>query len=144
MDAFTPTPHPETSLLHELGLSPRPTDLIEAVKAGLPIRVFRALAQALEVSDAELARLTNISSTTLTRRKRAGTLSPEESERVLRLARLLHRAADVFETLDSAADWLKEPNRALGDDTPLAYAETELGAREVENLLGRLEYGVYS
>lgn len=131
-------------MLHELGLGPRPTDLIEAVKAGLPIRTFRTLAEALGVSDAELARLAGISGTTLTRRKRAGSLAPEESERVLRLARLLHRAAEVFGAADTAADWLKAPNRALGDIAPVAYAETEIGAREVENLLGRLEYGVYS
>lgn len=144
MDAFTPPLRPEPGVLHELGLSPRPTDLIEAVKAGLPIRTFRALAEALDVSDAELARLTGISGTTLTRRKRSGALAPEESERVLRLARLLHRAAEVFGDLDAAAHWLKTPNLALGGLAPLAYAETEIGAREVENLLGRIEYGVYS
>lgn len=144
MDAFTPPARPEPGVLHELGLGPRPSDLIEAVKAGLPIRTFRALADALDVSDAELARLAGISGTTLTRRKRAGALASEESERVLRLARLLHRAAEVFGDTGAAADWLKTPNWALGDVAPLEYAETEIGAREVENLLGRIAYGVYS
>lgn len=144
MNAFTPPPRPVPGILHELGLSSHPNDLIAAVKSGLSIRVFRAVAEALGVSDAELARLAGISGTTLTRRKRAGTLAPDESERVLRLARLLHRAAEVLDGADAAASWLKAPNRALGGLAPLAYAETEVGAREVENLLGRIEYGVYS
>ena len=45
---------------------------------------------------------------------------------------------------ESAAEWLKTPNLSLGDKTPLEYADTEVGAREVENLLGRIDYGVYS
>lgn len=144
MDAFAPPSRSRPGVLHELGLGAHPTDLIQAVRAGLPIRIFRALAEALDVSDAELARLSGISGTTLTRRKRTGALSPDESERVLRLARLLHRSAEVFGRPDAAADWMKTPNQALGGIAPLAYAETEIGAREVENLLGRIEYGVYS
>ena len=144
MDTFAPPPRAESGVLAGLGLDPHPDELIEAIRSGLPVRMFRRLADALSVSDAELARVTGISSSTLTRRKRAGALSPEEGERVLRFARLLDRAADVFGGVDEAADWLKAPNRALGGTSPLSYADTEIGAREVENLLGRVEYGVYS
>ena len=144
MDVFTPPPDPSTGVLHTLGLTNRPSDLINAVKAGLPVQAFRALADALEVSDAALARLSGISGTTLTRRKRAGVLSPDEGEHVLRIATLLERATQTFESVSDAADWLKTPNLSLGDIAPLEYADTEIGAREVENLLGRIEYGVYS
>lgn len=144
MDAFVPPTERASSVLHTLGLKSRPSDLIEAVKAGLPVRTFGALAEALEVSDAALASLAGISATTLTRRKRAGRLSPAESEHVLRIATLLERATQVFEDVGDAAVWLKTPNVSLGNVTPLAYADTEIGAREVENLLGRIEYGVYS
>lgn len=144
MDAFVPPSERASSVLHTLGLKSRPSDLIEAVKAGLPVRTFRALAEALDVSDAALANLAGISATTLTRRKRAGCLSPDESEHVLRIATLLERATQVFEDVGDAAAWLKTPNVSLGNATPLAYADTEIGAREVEHLLGRIEYGVYS
>jgi putative toxin-antitoxin system antitoxin component (TIGR02293 family) len=144
MDAFRPpTPRPQ-GVLHDLGLTPTPTDLIAAVKAGLDTRVFVDLARRLGVSEARLAELTGIAPTTLTRRKRAGALQPDESEHVLRLAALLERAAQVFEDEADAADWLRTANLALGGTTPLALADTELGAREVDDLLGRIEHGVYS
>ncbi len=134
-----------SSIFQELGLKTGGTSqLIAAVKEGLPTRTFTALARMLSVSEAMLARATGISSTTLTRRKRAGQLSPEESEHVLRIAQLLDVATRVFEDVESAADWLKTKNLSLGGRTPLDYAETEIGAREVENLLGRIDYGVYS
>ena len=49
-----------------------------------------------------------------------------------------------METLDDGRRWLTSPQVGLGGAIPLEYAETEVGAREVENLLGRIEYGVYS
>ena len=144
MDVFIPKLAQSAGVLQTIGLTSRPAELIRAVKAGLPIRTFRALAEALAVSEGTLAGLAGISGTTLTRRKRAGHLSFDESEHVLRIATLLERATQVFEDVQGAADWLKTPNLSLGDATPLNYADTEIGAREVENLLGRIEYGVYS
>lgn len=144
MDTFTPPPERSTGTFHELGLDSRPGDLIGAVKAGLPVRVFDALAEALAVSEATLAGVTGVSSTTLTRRKRSGHFTPAESEHVLRIATLLGRAREVFGDAGDASTWLKTPNLALAGATPLAYADTEVGGREVENLLGRIDYGVYS
>ena len=144
MDAFTPPRREATGVFDELGLGRRPSELIDAIKAGLPVRTFRSLAAALDISEAALARLSGISGTTLTRRKRAGILQPDESERVLRFARLLDRASTVFGAGEDAAEWLKTPNPALGHAAPLEYADTEVGAREVEHLIGRIEYGVYS
>ena len=85
-----------------------------------------------------------ISKATLHRRKNSGRLDAAESDRVVRFARLLGRAAAVMETLDDGRRWLTSPQVGLGGAIPLEYAETEVGAREVENLLGRIEYGVYS
>jgi putative toxin-antitoxin system antitoxin component (TIGR02293 family) len=63
---------------------------------------------------------------------------------VLRFARLLGKAIKVFGSEDDARQWLGSPQVGLGGSAPLDYATTEIGAREVENLLGRIEYGVYS
>ena len=127
-----------------LGLAPDPTGLIAAVKAGLDVRIFVDVARRLGVSEARLADIAGIAPTTLGRRKRAGALAPDESEHVLRLAALLERATQVFGDESDAADWLRTTNLALDGVTPLALADTELGAREVDDLLGRLEHGVYS
>ncbi len=85
-----------------------------------------------------------ISRSTLQRRKSAGRLSPDESDKVMRFSQLLEHATKVFGDVDRARAWLKHPQRGLGGAVPLDYAETEIGAREVDRLLGRIDYGVYS
>ena len=144
MEAYRPPTSRSQGVLHDLGLSATPSDLIAAVKAGLDVRVFVDLARRLGVSEARLAEVAGIAPTTLTRRKRAGALAPDESEHVMRLAALLERATHVLEDEGDAAAWLRASNAALGGDTPLDLADTELGAREVDDLLGRIEHGVYS
>jgi putative toxin-antitoxin system antitoxin component (TIGR02293 family) len=82
---------------------------------------------------------------TLARRKAGGMLSPPESERLARLASLFDKAVHLFEGDGvSAVNWLRTPSKALRNHAPLSLVETEVGARAVEDLIGRLEYGVYS
>ncbi len=144
METFQPPAAAGRGLFHELGLRADRAALIDAVKAGLTTRVFVDLARRLGVAEATLAEVVGMSLSTLQRRKRAGELTPAEGEHVLRVAALLDRARQVFGDEAEAADWLTHDNVALGHETPLRMADTELGAREVEDLLGRLEHGVYS
>lgn len=81
---------------------------------------------------------------TLTRRKAERRLRPEESDRLVRLARILAQAVDVLGSTEKASQWLQRPNRALGGETPLSLLDTDLGSRQVEEVLGRIEHGVYS
>ena len=118
--------------------------LIESLKAGLPVRELDELRSNLDLPMERLVPMLGISKATLHRRKNSGRLDAAESDRVVRFARLLGRAASVMETLDDGRRWLTSPQVGLGGAIPLEYAETEVGAREVENLLGRIEYGVYS
>jgi putative toxin-antitoxin system antitoxin component (TIGR02293 family) len=118
-------------------------DMIQKVKTGLPVKSFEKLGKKLGVSDNLLSQIVNIPRRTLTRRKQQGRLNAEESEKVLRIARLYDKALDVFEDAAGAEKWLKEPARGLGSAIPLRYARTELGAREVERLLARIEHGVF-
>jgi putative toxin-antitoxin system antitoxin component (TIGR02293 family) len=62
----------------------------------------------------------------------------------MRFARLLGKAVEVMGNEEAGREWLTTPAFGLGGAIPLDYAETEAGAREVENLLGRIEYGEYS
>jgi putative toxin-antitoxin system antitoxin component (TIGR02293 family) len=94
---------------------------------------------------AQLADIIGIPERTLARRKTSGRLSPDESERLLRISRVFGMALDLFEgDREATLKWLTSPRKVLDHQTPLVYSRTELGAREVENLIGRLEDGVFS
>lgn len=121
-----------------------PAKLIAALRTGLPVYELRDLQACLAVPMERLIPLLGISKATLHRRLAGGRLGQAESDRVVRFARLLGRASEVLESEDLARQWLTAPQFGLGGAVPLEYAETEVGAREVEDLLGRLEHGVYS
>jgi putative toxin-antitoxin system antitoxin component (TIGR02293 family) len=120
------------------------TQLILRIKKGLPLNTFEQLCKNLALPEKELGRILKIPPSTLARRKKSGHLSFEESERVFRIARLYDKAVEVFQQPELGCKWLKEPAWALGDAAPLVYADTELGAKEVEDLLGRIEHGVFT
>ncbi len=118
-------------------------ELIGALKQGIPADSFDKLRDRLNVSDNLLSKIVQIPKRTLTRRRRDGRLRTDESERVLRVARVYDKALEVFEDEGAVESWLKNPARGLGYKSPLEYADTELGAQEVINLLGRIEHGVF-
>jgi putative toxin-antitoxin system antitoxin component (TIGR02293 family) len=117
---------------------------IEAIRAGLSFRAVQNLQKALGLPMQELATVLGMSRATLHRRKLQGKIDKEESEKLIRYQRLLEKAENVFGDAQSAKEWLTHNQRGLGNAVPLEFAKTEIGAREVENLLGRIEYGVYS
>ncbi len=118
--------------------------LIQFVRDGLPVRELQDLQVSLGIPMQKLVPMLGLSKATLHRRKAGGKLEPAESDRVLRFARLMGRAAGVLESGENARRWLTSPQVGLGGAVPLEYADTEVGAREVDDLLGRIEYGVYS
>ena len=118
--------------------------LVKRVRKGLVLGEFTALRELLGINEEALAEVLGMSRTTLHRRKKVGRLDSTESERVIRLTRIFTRAETVLGGPEAARAWLKAPVRALGGETPLSYCDTEVGAREVEDLLGRLEHGVFS
>jgi len=121
-----------------------PHGVIRRIQKGFPFRELEMLRQTIDLPLEQLARKLLISRSTLQRRKATGRLSPDESDKVMRYSRLLERATDLFGNINKARAWLKHPQRGLGGAIPLDYAETEVGAQEVEKLLGRMKYGVYS
>jgi putative toxin-antitoxin system antitoxin component (TIGR02293 family) len=121
-----------------------PTRLIQSIKEGLPLRELEDLRSNLGLPMDKLAAILGFSKATLHRRKASGRLDLLESDRVVRFARLFGQAVAVLESGDHARQWLSSPQVGLGGALPLEYAQTEVGAREVEDLLGRIEYGVYS
>src|SRR5437667_12364035 len=126
------------------GKAKDPTDLIRKIQKGLRFSELETLQNSIDLPFEQLAAKLCISRSTLQRRKAAGRLSSDESDKVIRFSRLLEHATNVFGDIEKARAWLKFPQRGLGGAVPLDYAETEVGAREVDNLLGRIDYGVYS
>jgi len=89
----------------------------------------------------ELAASLDISARSLQRRRREGRLAGYGSDRIYRLARIVALANHYIGNGEAATRWLKRTNRALGGATPLESIDTELGARTVEDVLGRIAYG---
>jgi putative toxin-antitoxin system antitoxin component (TIGR02293 family) len=116
------------------------SDLREAIREGFPHAVLQKVMRASGLTLAELASALDLSSRSLQRR-RQGRLARFESDRLYRMARLMALARETLGEGGRAMRWLKRANRALGGVAPLAAIDTELGARQVENLLGRIAYG---
>lgn len=119
-----------------------PRETISAIREGLPAEAFDWLKDELGLTAEELSGVAHVSRRTVSRRKNEGRLKPDESERVFRLVRLYRRAAEVLGGAEEAREWLREPNFALGEETPLEFADTEPGLRRVEQLLGQIEHGI--
>lgn len=118
---------------------------IARIQGGLPAASALAFKETLKLTHAELAALLGVSPRTLARWDPAKShLDPVSGDRLVRSARLYTIAADVLEDDEAAARWLKAPQRALGGAVPLELAQTDVGARAVEALLGRMEHGVYT
>jgi putative toxin-antitoxin system antitoxin component (TIGR02293 family) len=114
------------------------------IRAGLPAASAFAFKDALALTNHELASVLGVSARTLARLDPASSrLDPVSGDRLVRSARLFSIAAEVLEDAQAAAGWLKSPQRALGGAVPLELAQTDVGTRAVEALLGRMEHGVY-
>jgi putative toxin-antitoxin system antitoxin component (TIGR02293 family) len=114
------------------------------VRRGLSTQVFKGVAASLGFSDRELAGVLKIPNRTLDRRLKHEVLSPDESDRLARVANILKRAQEVFGNVEKARDWMNTPLSAFEGETPLQRADTSIGANQVEDVLGRIDYGVYS
>jgi putative toxin-antitoxin system antitoxin component (TIGR02293 family) len=117
---------------------------IGRIQAGLSFKAVRSLQVALDLPLEKIAAFLGMSRATLHRRKSQGKIARNESEKLVRYQRLVNKAEEVFGDSTAAREWLTHPQPGLGNVRPVEFAKTEIGAREVENLLGRIEYGVYS
>jgi putative toxin-antitoxin system antitoxin component (TIGR02293 family) len=123
----------------------KPDELARLVRRGLPAVSVAALAARLHLGNRVLGHKLGIPQRTLTRRlSHASRLTPAESDRTVRMARVYAGAVEMIGDREKAIAWLGTPNRALGGDQPFDLLDTDLGARMVEDILGRIAYGVYS
>ncbi len=142
MESLLPLEEP-SGTVSEVMLTAPSGPLVERLREGFAMREFHVLLDLLRVPEEELGRYLGISTATLHRRKKSGHLETPESERIVRFARLFGIAMEVFGTKEATREWLKSPNPGTAGEAPLSYSDTEFGAREVENLLGRIDHGVF-
>ena len=129
-----------------LGIKAKGTmQLVQAINNGFSFVTLERVRRETGLPMERLAVSIGMSPRTLTRRKKERKLSAAESDRLVTVSRLLAQDVELFEgDKDKALRWFMQSNRALGKLSPLEMAGTETGAREVENLIGRLEHGVFS
>lgn len=114
------------------------------LRKGLPFASLQSLGETYQIDLKSMAAILAIPERTFARRKQEKRLRSDESERLLRVARIAALAEETLGGREQAIRWLRRPNRALGNAIPLHHLDTELGAREVEDVLGRIAHGVYS
>jgi len=139
-------PSAKTRIGNALGLKSMETPLLmQIVQTGLSWNAVRKFLDITGLSQQDLAKYLDIPERTFARRREAGTFDRRESEQVLRLAEISQAALDLFDG-DTVATrtWLTSPVRGLGNARPIDFAQSEFGAREVRDLIGRLGDGVFS
>ena len=120
-------------------------DLLAAAVAGIPVRALRTLQQHLRFSNKEISAVLDISESTLARREQAQrALTRDEGEKTIQLSAVLLKGLEVFESEDDFHHWLSTPNVALGGILPKSLLSSAIGRDQVHDLLGRIEWGMYS
>lgn len=120
------------------------SDLLRSIRRGFRYRTFERLTRNLSLPFESVTELIDVPRRTLSRRKQEGRFLPEESDRILRVSRLFGKALELFEgDRNATIHWLMTSQVGLGGAVPIEFAKTELGAREIEALIDRLEHGVF-
>lgn len=117
--------------------------VVDHIQRGLSYAAFERFHRNTDLPYRVLAQVAEIPERTLARRKEAGRFARDETDRLVRMSRIVARAIELFEgSADAARRWLTNPVKALGGRTPIDFASTDVGAIEVESLIGRLAHGI--
>jgi len=119
-------------------------DVHRLLSEGIEGSAIRRLAAYYDLTQEDLTRLLGIKKRTLQRREQEARLPSGETDRLWRAAVILAEATAILGSRAKASSWLHRENRALGGARPLDMIRTEAGYEEVRNVLGRIEWGVWS
>lgn len=138
--------HPNASCANLLGFPKADAEHLRvATQEGLPFEAMEHLGHSIELTAAEIATEILLPTRTFQRRKKEGMLHPDESDRLVRLGQIVAKTIELFEgDSEAAKHWLQTPAVGLGGEAPIKYAQTHIGARTVEDLIERLEDGVFA
>ena len=116
-------------------------DIARLIRDGLPVDVIDRLIGDRTVTPDEVKRIIMAPKAIVMRRRKGG-LTPEQSERVIRAARIIAEALETFGSRDKALTWMRRACAVLGGKAPIDLLDTEEGAGLVESLLGRIAHGL--
>jgi putative toxin-antitoxin system antitoxin component (TIGR02293 family) len=116
-------------------------EAIEATRRGVSVAAVDELVNSGRASLGEIDRLV-LPRKTLSHRRKSGALTPDQSDRLIRFARVIAAAEETFGSREKAALWLRRPTAALGDQSPISLLDPGEGCREVEGLIGRIDHGL--
>jgi putative toxin-antitoxin system antitoxin component (TIGR02293 family) len=123
------------------GFGEAPIRWMEAIREGLSVETVDDVLSDGRLTAAELDRLA-LPRKTLAHRRTLGRLTAEQSDRLVRILRVIEQAEHAFGDVQKARTWLRRPTAALSDHAPLDLLDTDIGTRQVETLLGRIEHGI--
>ncbi|RNL54243.1 type II RES/Xre toxin-antitoxin system antitoxin [Pedobacter jejuensis] len=123
---------------------PTDFDLLNLARKGISKKSLTALAKQISLTIEEVANVLHISERTLQRYTPTTLVKTEHADRAIELARLYERGTEVLGSIKAFNVWLKEPNLALNGEIPFNLLDTRIGFEMVLNILGRIEYGVFS
>lgn len=120
------------------------TDFISVIRSGIPKKALDNLSNNTGLTIGEISKIIRTSDRTLRRYTAAQKLSPEQSERLIELARLYSRGEEVFDTMDNFKQWMNSSVMALGNKKPKEYLDTSIGIDLLMNELGKIEHGIFA
>lgn len=115
----------------------------DRVEKGLAASKVAVLAKHSGLSTTQVLNAARIPTSTMARRQQSGVLSPDESDRLLRVAQVVDEAMLLFnDDHQRVAAWLQRANVSLVGRSPLDLLGTDAGVQEVRHLIGRIMHGV--
>jgi putative toxin-antitoxin system antitoxin component (TIGR02293 family) len=140
MPVISPPDYP-TSSPEPTGFAEAPAKWVPYVREGLPLSLLDQALSDGRITAAELDRLA-LSRKTLAHRRTLGSLTPDQSDRLLRLLRMIEEVEATFGDRAKAHTWLRRPTPLLDGEAPLDRLDTDIGTRQVEAMLGRIAHGL--
>lgn len=117
---------------------------MNAVKLGISKKDLENLKAKTRLDYDKLANALSVTRATLINKKKQEKFNAALSERILSLADIYSYGYEVFEDEDRFNKWMFRPNQALGGKLPYEFIDNQFGREEIKNLIGRIDYGVYS
>jgi putative toxin-antitoxin system antitoxin component (TIGR02293 family) len=120
------------------------TDLYEEIETGIKSSALIQFAKHTGLSEDCISALIPINKKTLLRRKAQGALDSKQSDRLIMIAKVCAHALNVFGSKEKTKAWLKTPNVALSNKKPIDMLKNSLGCSLLDEVLYRIEYGIYT
>lgn len=121
---------------------PRGFDAVQLIREGFPAKILKSVSGFFGETEARIQSIVRVPATTASRlEKAAAKIDSAATERVYRMGAVTRMAIEIFEDKDNAIAWMRQPNLALGNATPLELMDTEPGAVSVRQILNAIATG---